>query len=261
MLRIKLVCHCFFVLFFLFMSPLHVFAYTVLWDISDDTYDVYIPSTSGGRYQDLAVDLQGNGFAIQTVSGFSTGNLAAADVAVISSPTAASSYDVGLLQSFVAGGGGLLVMADYLNYTNYADVAGAFNISFSNPYYKGYTGDLVTAHPVCDGITSVEMYWGAGVDISAGSAEAIVSVADGADTILLAASAVYGSGRVVVLSDSSLWASYESGGNTYDYYGTPDNAQFAENVFDHLVDTTYIPEPATMLLVAAGAAMLRRKKR
>ncbi len=255
MFSIKSICY-FSVLLLLFVSPLHVFAYTVAWDISNDTFDAYIPSTSEGRYQDLAVDLQTSGFDIQTVSGFSAANLIGADVAVISAPTAASSYDTAALQSFVAGGGGLLIMADTNNYANYQAVAELFGISFADPFYTDYTGDQLTSHPVCDSVGSVYMYWGAGLDLSSVAAEAVVSVVDGADTIVLGASAVYGSGRVVVLSDSSLWASYESYGTVYDYYGTASNQQFAENVFEYLV----VPEPATLLLFSAGVLLLRRKR-
>ena len=240
----------------LFVSPLHVFAYTVLWDISNDTFDVYIPSTSQGRYQDLTVDLQTNGFEIQTVSGFSSAGLIGADVAVISASTAASSYNTSMLQSFVAGGGGLLIMANTNNYADYEDVAQLFGISFTDPFYADYTGDPLTSHPVCDNIDSVYFHWGAGLDVSGGSAEAVVSVVDGLDTVVLAASAVYGSGRVIVLSGSSLWTSYEVAGITHDYYGTASNQQFAQNVFESLV----VPEPATMLLFAAGGFVLRRKR-
>ncbi len=254
MSHLKSTCY-YTLLLVVFLAPSSFGSYSVLWDVTNGAGSVYDPGTGTSRYEDLVTDLEPD-YTIQSVSGF--GSLAGADIAVIAAPTAGSGYDVSTLQSFVSGGGGLLILADWNNYSDYADVASAFGISFTGPFYKEYIADGVTTHPVCDGITSIDMYWGGGLSVS-GSAEEIISVTDGLDEVLLGASAVYGSGHVVVLSDSSLWASYESGGNIYDYYGTPDNAAFAANVFEYLA--TPVPEPATMALVATGLLLLRRRKR
>lgn len=249
----------------LFLQPLY--AYTVLWDTSHFVYTGYDPSTPGGYYEPLSSDLADNGFTIQTSStGFdSDAQLATSDVAVICAATSKyfdyNTAEINALTSFVNGGGGLLVMADYdpLNIYGYQSVLSAFGISLgswistTNPSGSLHvvTGEL-TDHPVFDGVDDIHMYNALEMTVS-GSAQSIAQVTNsGGQQVDIIASLVYGQGRVIVLSDADIWSVA-----TTNYYGLADNQQLAMNTFEHLVDTDYVPEPATLALLLVGAVLLR----
>ncbi len=249
------------VLILVFSSSCHLFAYNILWDTSHGAFTPdYIPSTSGGFYQSLSVDLQSNNFNIQTTSlGFDQEDFTGIDVAVINAATSKSDlYDtaeINALKSFVAGGGGLLVMADrdpFFLYS-YQSVLGEFGVTLGSVIAPGLVVDDFSDHPVFSGIDSLSMYYAIQLNPSYPS-QAIASYTADDTTSTFAVSLVHGQGRVLVLGDTDMWTV-----KTTDYYHQAHNQQFAINTFEHLVDTEYIPEPATMILFAAGAIMLRRK--
>jgi len=257
-LSVKFFC----ALFLVFLPSYRLFAYSALWDISHGAFTPdYIPSTSGGFYQDLAGDLQSNNFDVQTTSdGFDLADMAGVDVAVINAATSKSDlYDtaeIDALKSFVDGGGGLLVMADRDPYHvySYQSVLSAFGVTLGSVIAPGLDVDDFSDHPVFSDIDGLYMYYGIQLTPSSPSQE-IAGYTAGEETSILGVSLVYGQGRVLVLGDASMWSV-----TTTDYYGQADNQQFAVNVFEHLVDTEYIPEPATVLLIAAGSVMLRRRR-
>jgi hypothetical protein len=232
---------------------------TILWDISHGAFSPdYIPSTSGGYYEAFADSLAAAGHNIQTTdTGFTPATLASADIAVLCAATAKetdySADEINALTSFVNSGGGLLIMGDYDPFNNYSytNVAEAFNLSFGATFFTAPTTSNFVSHPVTDGISSVYMYYG--LDIApSGDAQGIIFTED--DQLTLAATAIYGSGKVIAVSDSSLWSITSS----EDYFSVADNEQFAHNVFNYLGQP--IPEPATMLLLLSGSIILRRRK-
>ena len=251
----------------LLVQPLY--AYTVLWDTSHFVYTGYDPSTPGGYYESLSLDLANNGFDIQTSStGFdSDTQLATSDVAVICAATSKyfdyNTAEINALTSFVDGGGGLLVMADYDPFSiyGYQSVLSAFDISLgswietTNPEGSLYvvTGELAD-HPVFDGVNGIHMYNALEMTVS-GSVQSIAQATNSTgQQVDIVASLVYGQGRVIVLSDADIWSVA-----TTDYYGLADNQQFAMNTFEHLVDTDYVPEPVTIVLMLVGMALLRQR--
>ena len=259
----KILCPVVFL--FLLLQPLY--AYTVLWDRSHGAFSSdYIPSTSSGFYQAMAMDLQDNDFSIQTTNtGFDQENFTDIDVAVVCAATSISvSYntaEINALKSFVAGGGGLLLMCDVGNSVS-VDLAGEFGFSFgswistTNPAGSLHiTTANLSDHPVFDSVDAIHMYYALDMTVP-GSAQSIAqATTSGGQQVDIAASFMHGSGRVIVLSDSSLW-SVQSGAN-YDHYFQDDNQQFAISTFEHLVDTDYVPEPATLALLLVGAVLLR----
>lgn len=251
----------FFTAVFVFLySPLQ--AYTVLWDISHGTPDSsYIPSASSGQWRYFVQTLNANDFDVTTISeGYSAANLDTADVAVVSNVTTVSSAfgssEITALSSFVANGGGLLIMADTTGTSsNYESIANIFGVSFGSFLASPYeiTTSNFSEHPVFEGVDEVYMYYAMEL-LDTGSAMPIAWTPDGEH--ILATSSVYGKGRVVVLGDSNLWRS-----NGADDFNKSDNPQFAVKTFVHLVDTDYVPEPATLLLLAAGSCILSRKRK
>lgn len=240
---------------FLFsLCPLY--AYTVLWDISHLAHSEYIPTVPNNYYMALSQELGANDFHIQiTTTNFQASNLTGIDVAVISAPTSRfnnySSDEITALQTFVDEGGGLLVMADFTNYALYSTLTDSFDISFTSAIEGGVTADILGSHPVGEGISDMYIQDGIGLSVS-GSAQAAGMYND----TIVAASAEYGRGKVFVVGDSSLWSIT----TTNNYFNQADNPQFAVNVFEYLVPEQ-IPEPSTMLLLAAGSIMLKKRRR
>jgi len=235
---------------------------TILWDTSHGVADsgAYRPSRYSGYYQDLANDLYDAGFTLNTTStGFVSADLSGTDILVVASPCAINSQysaaEITKIAAFVSAGGGLLVLGDQF-YSTVEPVAGRFGFSFASSFISPndvYTSSFVDTHPVFENIDQIYLY--AAEEVSGAG---IIGRQEDTDKGLVAAG-LFGSGRVVAIGDSTLWTVNP---NVIDHsYDRADNAQFALNVFTHLADTTYIPEPATLILLAAGTIVLRRSRR
>jgi len=235
--------------------------YSVLWDTSHGVYDDYHLDT-GGRYKDVADYLTANDFSVGTTTGegFTAATLSGVDVAVVCVMTAwdsaYSTAEINALTSFVNSGGGLLIMSEVsaAPNANIAGIATEFDIELevSNISSGGTTLSNLDDHPVFDVVNSVDsIYFYSASELGvSGDAEAIAW--DSTDNIAIAANDNYGWGRVIVLGDSAVWTT-----NGDDIFGTADNQDFALNTFTYLA----VPEPATIILVGAGAlAVVRRRK-
>lgn len=237
------------------------FAYTVLWDTSHGVADIsndggYQPS---GHYSDLVAHL-GSGFTVNTTTlGFTDNNLANTDVAVVcitsafDSPYSPAQAD--RLAAFVNSGGGLLIMGSRSSLpggnSNIQPVADEFSIilaaSGDDTYTGSYTPDDLD-HPVFAGFTetdSIYMQLAGEITID----ENAFALAQINEDIFIAGTN-HGSGRVIVLGDFNMFS--QEGG----FFNRANNPEFALNTFNWLA----VPEPATILLLAAGAALLRRRR-
>ncbi len=242
------------------------FGYTVLWDTSHGVADVsngggYQPS---GHYSDLVdlLELPANGFTVNTTSlGFTDDNLASADIAVVCITSAYnSSYttaEADSLAAFVDAGGGLLIMGTHPflpgGNSNIQRIAGEFGITLaaSNAATEevSYTPDALE-HPVFAGFTGTEsIYMPAAGEMTIGE-NGFALAQDQATGDIFIAGADYGSGRVIALGDFNMFSQV---GNVFNQ---ANNSEFALNTFNWLA----VPEPATILLLAAGAALLRRRR-
>ena len=240
------------------------FSYTVLWDVSHGVADTqggtggYQPS---GHYAMLTQHLENNGFTVNTTSlGFTANNLAATDVAVVSiasafdSPYTAAQAD--RLAGFVDAGGGLLIMGSHPflpgGNDNIQPVAHKFGITLaaSDATFSGlYTPDALE-HPVFAGFAETDhIFMQAAGEITIGANGFALAQKQATGQIFIAG-ANYGTGRVIALGDFNMFSQV---GNTFNQYNNP---HFALNTFNWLA----VPEPATILLLAAGAALLRRRR-
>ncbi len=241
------------------------FGYTVLWDVSHGVADAgnnggYQPS---GHYSDLVYLLEEDGFTVNTTSlGFTDNNLAATDIAVVCITSAFNSpytaAQANRLAGFVNTGGGLLILGGHPflpggNSNDYIQpVADKFGITLaaSSDTYSGlYTPDAIE-HPVFAGFTATDsIYMQAAGEITIGENGFALAQEQATGQIFIAG-ANFGTGRVIALGDFNM---FSQAGNTFSQANNP---EFALNTFNWLA----VPEPATILLLATGFALLSRRR-
>jgi hypothetical protein len=210
-----------------------------------------------GHYSDLTAALAGDFTMSTTSTGFTAENLVGVDVAVVNMGSAYNSVymqaEADLLEDFVNGGGGLLIMGSnpWSQNANIQPVADMFGITLASSgdvnFEQKYSSNLAE-HDVFEGFGESDLIYfkGGGELFVSGS---ISPVAWNNSNIMVAAGE-YESGRVVAVGDLYVWAneSYE-----YDLQG---NRQFGLNTFEYLA----IPEPASIVLLSMGALLLCRKR-
>jgi len=237
--------------------------YSVLWDTTHGIYnDDYHPDT-GGRYEDMADYLTANDFTVSTTDpcGFTDTTLLGVDVAVVcvmsAWDSAYSAAEVDALTTFVDNGGGLLIMSEIQAAPNgnIEDIATEFDIDLGVSDLSSSTITLsdLADHPVFDEVETVSLitfFSSAELGVS-GDAYGI-AWQDTTGDIAIAANESYGSGRVIVLGDSAVWTT-----NGDNIFYQKHNQEFALNTFTHLA----VPEPATIILVGAGAIAVARRRR
>lgn len=227
--------------------------YRVLWDTSHGVYPGYEPA---GNYAALVSHLGGDGFAVDTTSaGFLVDDPAGYDVLVVCTLSAYDSQytpaEVSRITTFVADGGGLLILSENTDCPNpnVQPLASPFGVSLGLSYITErdiYTSDLAS-HPIFDGVSQIYMRAAGEISAVAPSTELAWEEVTGQ---ALGAAATYGSGRVVTLGDSNLWGRTE-------YYDLADNRQFSVSAFNWLA----VPEPATLALLCGTAALVLLKRR
>lgn len=251
---------------FVLLTPSAVLSYNVLWDTS---HGVYVSSTfggagyqpsQGGYYQRLTEHLSNNDFTVDTTSQGFPDDPGGYDVVVVCLTSAFySSYtsaEVASIVSFVDNGGGLLIMGDrqLAPNINIQPVASEFGITlgFSDLSPFEITTSNLADHPIFDGVDEIFMY-AAGELYLSDTSPASWAARQEVTEKTIAAVAQYGQGRVVALGDCTLWSWVEM---YEERFNTADNPQFAVSTFTYLA----VPEPATLLLLVLGAALLRKRR-
>ena len=251
------------------LTPSAVLSYTILWDTSHGIANAgqYQPS---GYYLALSEHLGENDFTTVTTSqGFLVDDPAGYDVIVVCLTSAFdnsyTSAEVERIVDFVDDGGGLLIMGDRqaAPNANIQPVASQFGITFGPDVVPGYpsffdvyTSELDLSHSVFSNFaTTDEIFMYAASELSVTDPAFPIAQQEGTGKTI-AAAAQYGSGRVVALGDCSLWSLSDSVLQSWDYFHEADNPQFALNTFTYLA----VPEPATLLLLVLGAALLRKRR-
>jgi hypothetical protein len=152
------------------------------------------------------------------------------------------SSEVAALQSFVGGGGGLLIVGeagpDY-GPSNLASRAAPFGVGVDTVGVYGIATDF-TPHPLTVGLSSLAVFGGETLTVTSPGLS-VVRLPDGGTVI---AAAEVGLGHVVVSGDE-VWGSHDFG-----------NPTFTSNVFNWLVPPVSAPDPASHQLQPIGAAAL-----
>jgi len=237
-------------------APSVVNAYTILWDtshgVASDLSNTFEPI---GHYSDLTAALAGDFTMSVTSTGFTTENLVGADVAVVNVGSANNSVyaqgEADILEDFVNGGGGLLIMSSnpWSQNANVQPVADVFGITLASSgdasFFQKYSSNLAE-HDVFEGFGESDLiYFKSGGELFV--SDSISPVAWNSSNIMVAAGE-YGLGRVVTVGDLYVWAN-----ESYDLQG---NRQFSLNTFEYLA----VPEPASIVLLSIGTLLLRRKR-
>jgi hypothetical protein len=202
----------------------------VLWDL---THGVYLGYEPAQYYSNLVATLDANGYQVSTTAaGVQNIDLSQYDVLVInvgsSYNTAYGSDEVAAIQTFVANGGGLLIMGDNPNVwpANINPVAQAFGVTVGVLNASGNVTTFID-DPLFTGVSQI--YWAAGGSL--GIADPSIAAAWTADG--LPAISAYQPCRVVVTGDIN-WCDNTYGGN-------PDNPTFSLNVFSCLASGAPVP--------------------
>lgn len=205
----------------------------ILWDTSHRIYLGYSPA---GRHSSLKTLLVGRGYTVdENSSGVLNRDLGNYQIVVISVGSAWDSEysgdEVTVIQNYVNGGGGLLILGDNPNTpnANINPVAQAFGttlgvgttLSPSDLYVTTFT-----AHPIFTRVKKI--YMRAAGEITGNSPSLIVASTSSGDAVVTVAEP--GLGRVVAMGDTSTME------NTY--ISSADNQSFSENVFDWLGSVT-----------------------
>ena len=219
-----------------------------------------------GGYSQFASYLAVNGYNVSTIDPGTTiesSILDPVDVLVIVAPQGSySTYEVDAIENWVKGGGSLLLISEWGNFSFQASsIASRFDISLAGDaihdtdeyvggktYWPYYHGANILAHYITDGVTRVEMYAGDGIESSpADEIRLIITDSDGTATwedgspaygvpVMSAfVDATVGSGRLLIITDSNVWSSADDldEDGAIDFYDS-DNEILALNAVDWL---------------------------
>jgi hypothetical protein len=204
------------------------------------------------------------GHTIVPLTSFDAGDLTGLDAVFVKHPysgsQAFSASEISALQTFVAGGGGLVAGADGgggsdSHVDNFNDLVSPYGVVFAPSAIDpaGHVVSDLVAHPVTAGVSSF------GVDfqrtlISISGPALDLTVGSGSDDALAVVDGVGGAGNVVLLSDTTLWKDADTGA---DYPLTAlDNQLLLENIVGYA-----IPAPPVLALLGGLAFAPRRRRR
>jgi hypothetical protein len=200
--------------------------YNVLWDL---THGVYLGYEPAGYYSSLVGLLAGNGYVTTTTTvGVDNIDLSPYDILVIAVLSAwnspYSAAEVAAIQSFMAGGGAVLVLSENAGCPNgnvnpvtqaFGVTCGVSTLSPADLYFTNFA-----SHQIFDGVTTV--YYRAAGELSATGPGIALAWTDAGEEVIASVEPC----RMIVTGDGNFCD------NTY--MSIADNQQFALNVFECL---------------------------
>jgi hypothetical protein len=229
--------------------------FRVYWDVSHGVVDEHQPS---GRYGVLVDHLAPFGFQFTEGSvGLEAARLSAYDVLVFAAGSFADTFptaaELSAVQSFLQGGGGLLVLSEIAGSSGTPKIQQITNLFGAQVGLSTFpTFDVfstsVGVHPSVSGVRQIYIRFSSTI-----SPGALTPYAFYEEMPMLAAGHFDG-GRIVLIADGDLFTFAPFGPH---YFDLADNRQLAESVFRYLA----IPEASSLHLGVAGTAMLLRRRR
>lgn len=202
-------------------------------------------------YSSLQSTLAAKGFTVQTVSSGLESKLANTDVLLMLSPSAAfSSSESSALQSFVASGGKLIVTGEWAGFGGFNgnavnQVLSPLGVQFSGDTLRdNSTGYLsitsFDSHAISSGLKELKLYQSGSVrlgetgkgSVVARSSSNTFQILSNTGSFAVVLASTYGSGKVVLVGDTSLWSNEDSDGNGTANFSEADNKKLLEQILD-----------------------------
>lgn len=235
------------------------------WDVIDSDNDgIFGYEDDGSPFGDLAQIIEGSGCIVTNMSRWRPLGLEDPSVFITINPTdSLNSSELDDLKTNVMYGSGLLIIGESTTFakTGMLELARAFGVTFfdgviadtdenfdGNSYWPRYSGANLANHPINNGVDEVVWLHGDALNgTPAGATNLVVSDSDStsvwntpppgspsAQNQPVATAFTYGLGRVVVLTDMSLF--YNTTSDPLLTYGN--NALFAINIVQWLAETS-----------------------
>ena len=201
-------------------------------------------------YTSLQNAIVTEGLQVRTLASSLLDQLDQLDVLMILSPsTNFSVEEIGAIQAFVLSGRKLIVSGEWAGFAGFDGQAAnllltPFNIQFGlDTLRESDSGFLnvrsFSSHPITTGLNQLKLYQSGSVKLAASQGDLLARTASGSFQIaantgsfaVLAATA-YGSGKVVVLGDSSIWSNQDSDGNGTANFDEADNRKLLQQILN-----------------------------
>lgn len=208
--------------------------------------------SSLGAYSGLQSTISAQGYQIQTLNSSLSEQLDSLDALMILSPaTAFNVEDISAIQAFVLSGRKLIVSGEWAGFGSFDGLAAnqllaPYNLQFgldtlreNNQGFLSVSNFL--AHPVTNGLSSLHVYQSGSVRSGSGDAVAQLLARTGVNSFQIAANtgsfaivaaSSYGSGKVVIVGDTSLWSDQDSDGNGVANLNEADNKRLLQQILD-----------------------------
>ncbi|MET0025101.1 MAG: PEP-CTERM sorting domain-containing protein [Sedimenticola sp.] len=200
----------------------------------------------GSNYDDIRNAILADGHSVaSSTSTVTTSYLGSLDVFYTGMlDTAATASEITALQSFVTGGGTLVIGADNTavnSLANYNSWFNPFGLSVTGGSASGGTWSTSTDDLLANGVAGTALGFLAGTDFAAGSYTTLATDSSGDAAVV---SLAYGSGLVIGLGD----------GNFNDDPASIQSQQFFQNIMS--ADSNQVPVPAPLALIGIGLAAI-----
>lgn len=215
---------------------------TEQFQVGIDTSHLPLGQSNGlSSFAGLQNQISSQGFTVKTLSSGLEDKLDSLDVLLLLCPsTSFSASEIGAIQAFVLSGHKLIVTGEWAGFSGFDGAAtnqmlAPFKVQLGvDTLRENNTGTLniktFSSHPITTGISQLTLYQSGSVKITgtgslvARTGATSFQIASNQGAFGVVSASTYGSGKVVVVGDTSFWSNEDSDGN-----GTP-NINEADNL-------------------------------
>jgi len=229
------------------------------------------------QWNALANFMMFNGYNVEWMSTFSPTSYVNADILLIcDGSTSYNTTEIGLIEDYVANGGGLLLWGNYgVLITELDPIGQEFNLHVNTtgflrdsddyeafPSYIIYDGPNIGEHPIMDGVERIEIYGGGAFDSIGTGTELFKTDNDGTSTwnddspagdLAVFAATTYEMGRVVFFTDIDLGRTIDGDSDGFGCLYDSDNPVFVANVLKWLAENR---DPTVEVITPNGGEVI-----